>query len=108
MTSTRARSISSVLLVLLNIFWYLVATAATLLYMPRMTTRMFEHPSLFLFPFLALLAILLGLRAEPPFELFAAIAPRHRGLMDAIGGVRRTSEPHVEVIIEAVPGPNLP
>ncbi len=40
------------------IFWYLVTTVATLIYMPHMTERMIEEPYLFLFPLLALIAIL--------------------------------------------------
>ena len=39
------------------IFCYLVTTAATLVYMPHMTERMFDRPYLFLFPLLALCAI---------------------------------------------------
>lgn len=40
------------------IFWYIVATIATLIYMPHMTERMEMKPYLFLFPILALIAIL--------------------------------------------------
>ena len=40
------------------IFWYSIATVATWIYMPHMTERMIEEPFLFLFPLLALVAIL--------------------------------------------------
>jgi len=39
------------------IFWYLVATVATLIYMPHMTERMIQEPYLFLCPLFALIAI---------------------------------------------------
>jgi cytochrome d ubiquinol oxidase subunit II len=40
------------------IFWYFLATAATLRFMPHMAERMFERPYLCLFPLLSLVAIL--------------------------------------------------
>ena len=43
--------------ILVFIFWYVVTTIATLLYMPKMTERMFDRPYLFLCPLLALVAI---------------------------------------------------
>lgn len=40
------------------IVWYIVATLATLIYIPHMTDRFKEHPALFLIPLITLLAIL--------------------------------------------------
>ncbi len=40
------------------IFWYLLATLATLRFMPHMVQRMYEYPYLFLFPLLSLFSIL--------------------------------------------------
>jgi len=43
--------------ILVFIFFYIVTTISTLMYMPHMTERMFERPYLFLCPVLALAAI---------------------------------------------------
>jgi cytochrome d ubiquinol oxidase subunit II len=43
--------------ILVFIFFYILTTIATLVYMPHMTERMFARPYLFLFPLLALVAI---------------------------------------------------
>ncbi len=40
------------------IFWYIVTTIATLIYMPHMTQRMLDRPYLLIFPLLSLFAIL--------------------------------------------------
>lgn len=39
------------------IFWYIVTTIATLIYMPHMADRLYDHPYLFLAPLLSLVAI---------------------------------------------------
>lgn len=44
--------------ILFFILWYIVATLATLIYMPHMVHRIQDYPTLFLFPVLALLAII--------------------------------------------------
>lgn len=40
------------------IFWYVITTATTLIYMPHMVVHFHTHPYLFLFPILSLFAIL--------------------------------------------------